>query len=176
MRLCCDHSSSNTTLQTSSIMFQYLFLARFATELELQRGRLLDGWMGTFSLQGIFTVSTNKQGSCVPIIRLTSENLMFVRPNNARQGPTNNPTHILIICQPPLGQRWVPCRVVIVTRLLWSPISNFKGGSNFQFFSIAQVVRLTFFFFTIMHVPQVVLHIMDHSGALFFVSLKLASL
>jgi len=42
--------------------------------------------MGTSSLQGIFTVSASKQGSCGPVTRLASENLMFVRRDSARQG------------------------------------------------------------------------------------------
>jgi hypothetical protein len=41
---------------------------------------------GTSSLQGIFTVSARKQGSCGPVKRLASENLMFVRRDSARQG------------------------------------------------------------------------------------------
>jgi len=94
MRLCCDHSSSNTTLQTSSIMFQYLFLACFATEPELQKGCWMGEW-GHPHCKGIFTVSTSTQGSCEPIIRLASKNLMFMRRDRARQGP--KPTVLKIV-------------------------------------------------------------------------------
>jgi hypothetical protein len=81
MRLCCDHSSSNTTLQTFSTMFQYLFPACFATETEL--------------IARHFHGFNQHAGSCEPIIRLASKNLMFMRRDRAREGP--KPTVLNIV-------------------------------------------------------------------------------
>jgi hypothetical protein len=75
-----------------------------------------------------------------------------------------------------LGERWVPCGVVVLRVCCDPQAPTFKVAAVSHFFSVAQVACSTLFFFAIMHVAGAVLHITDHSAVLFFVSLKLTSL